>query len=155
MTTQPPPKGALPLVDPLPPPASVRYVLDASALLAYLNDEPGAHEVQRCIEQAPAMMSSVNLAEVLSKCADQGMSTEDQAALSAALPLDIHPFDGAQALACAALRTPTRVAGLSLGDRCCLALAQTQGAVALTADQAWSRLVLPGARVQQIRPTST
>jgi ribonuclease VapC len=128
------------------------YVLDASALLAYLNGEPGAERVQQCIEQGNAIMSSVNLAEVLSKCADQGMSSADQAALCAALPLEITAFDTALALTSAALRSSTRSQGLSLGDRCCLALAQSRSATALTADHAWSRLRQADMGVEQIRP---
>jgi PIN domain nuclease of toxin-antitoxin system len=130
------------------------FVLDASALLAYLNGEPGAQRVQQCIEQGQAIMSSVNLAEVLSKCADQGMSSADQAALCAALPLEISAFDTAVALTSAALRSSTRAQGLSLGDRCCLALAQSRNATALTADQAWSRLGRADIGVEQIRQDS-
>ena len=130
------------------------FVLDASALLAYLNGEPGAQRVQQCIEQGQAIMSSVNLAEVLSKCADQGMSSADQAALCAALPLEISAFDTAVALTSAALRSSTRAQGLSLGDSCCLALAQSRNATALTADQAWSRLGRADIGVEQIRQDS-
>jgi PIN domain nuclease of toxin-antitoxin system len=133
---------------------SHRFVLDASALLAYLNGEPGAERVRQCIEQGQAIMSSVNLAEVLSKCADQGMRSAKQAALCAALPLEIFAFDTALALSSAALRSSTRPQGLSLGDRCCLALAQSRSATALTADHAWSRLGLEGINVEQIRPDS-
>ncbi len=133
---------------------SHRFVLDASALLAYLNGEPGAERVRQCIEEGKAIMSSVNLAEVLSKCADQGMSSANQAALCAALPLEISAFDTALALTSAALRSNTRSQGLSLGDRCCLALAQSLSATALTADRAWSRLVEAGIDVEQIRPDS-
>lgn len=128
------------------------FVLDASALLAYLNGEPGAERVQQCIELGQAIMSSVNMAEVLSKCADQGMSRDDQAALCAALPLEITVFDTELALASAELRSSTRAHGLSLGDRCCLALAQSCSATALTADHAWARLRQDGIRVEQIRP---
>lgn len=131
--------------------STVRFVLDASALLAYLNDEPGAERVRQCIEQGQAIMSSVNLAEVLSKCADRGMSPADQAALRDALPLEIPAFDTALALTSATLRNTTRAHGLSLGDRCCLALAHAHSATALTADHAWSRLGLPDIGVEQIR----
>ena len=134
---------------------AARYVLDASALLAYLNGEPGAERVQQCIERGQVIMSSVNLAEVLSKCADRGMSTADQEALCAALPLEMAAFDTALALTCATLRASTRAHGLSLGDRCCLALAQAQSATALTADHAWSNLGLADIGVEQIRASAT
>ena len=131
-----------------------RYALDASALLAYLNGELGAERVRQCIEQGQVIMSSVNLAEVLSKCADQGMSSADQVALCAALPVEISPFDAELALTSAALRSSTRAHGLSLGDRCCLALAKSHSATALTADHAWSRLGLADIGMEQIRPAS-
>lgn len=94
--------------------------------------------VQQCIEQGQALMSSA-----------------DQAALCAALPLETVAFDTALALTSAALRGNTRAQGLSLGDRCCLALAQSRGATALTADHAWSRLVQTDIGVEQIRPENT
>jgi ribonuclease VapC len=40
----------------------------------------------------------------------------------------------------AGLRASTRTFGLSLGDRCCLALAQVRGAAVVTADQSWKKL---------------
>ena len=54
--------------------------------------------------------------------------------------LEVVPMDRAQAEAAGALRAATRAAGLSLGDRACLALAQSLGATALTTDRPWTRL---------------
>ncbi len=69
-------------------------VLDASALLAYLWQEPGHDTVAQHIEQSKVLMSSVNLSEVLSRAADKGMSPSAMAALQAALPFEIIPSTG-------------------------------------------------------------
>jgi PIN domain nuclease of toxin-antitoxin system len=127
------------------------WVLDASALLAYLWQEPGHETVAQRIEQSTMMMSSVNLSEVLSRAADKGMSPPAMAALQAALPFEIIPFDRAQAQTAASLRPPTKALGLSLGDRACLALAIERQAVALTADRVWQTLKIEGLSVELLR----
>lgn len=116
-------------------------VLDASALLAHLRDEPGADVVAEAVAGGAAI-SAVNLAEVFSRAADRGA---DPATLAAELTriglldgaITVEPFTAADAIEMARLRPLTRVAGLSLGDRACLALARRLGAPALTADAAW------------------
>jgi ribonuclease VapC len=121
-------------------------VLDASAFLAYLRDEPGAELVAQLIA-AGAEISAVNLAEALSTAGAHGA---DATALAAELvergllggAVSVEPFTAADAIEVARLRPPTRTAGLSLGDRACLALARRQGAVAFTADSAWAELGL-------------
>ena len=127
------------------------WVLDASALLAYLWQEPGHETVAQRIEQSTVMMSSVNLSEVLSRAADKSMSPPAMAALQAALPFEIIPFDRAQAQTAASLRPPTKALGLSLGDRACLALAIERQAVALTADRVWQTLKIEGLSVELLR----
>ena len=127
------------------------WVLDASALLAYLWQEPGHETVAQRIEQSTVVMSSVNLSEVLSRAADKGMSPSAMAVLQAALPFEIIPFDRAQAQTAASLRPPTKALGLSLGDRACLALAIERQAVALTADQVWQELEIEGLVVELLR----
>jgi ribonuclease VapC len=116
-------------------------VLDASALLAHLRDEPGADVVADAIASG-AVISTVNLAEVFSRVADRG---EDPAKLAAELTqsglldgaITVEPFTAADAIDAARLRPLTRDAGLSLGDRACLALARRLDAPALTADTDW------------------
>jgi ribonuclease VapC len=116
-------------------------VLDASALLAHLRDEPGADVVAEAIASG-VVISTVNLAEVFSRVADRGA---DPAKLAAELTqsglldgaITVEPFTAADAIDTARLRPLTRDAGLSLGDRACLALARRLGAPALTADTAW------------------
>lgn len=129
-------------------------VLDASAALAYLRDEEGAERVAEALGDG-AVMSAANWAEVLSKVADLG---EDPEALEARLlaegligsALEIVPLEPRDAAAIARLRPVTRAAGLSLGDRACLALAARLDLPALTADRAWMGLDL-GTEVEPIR----
>jgi PIN domain nuclease of toxin-antitoxin system len=58
------------------------------------------------------------------------------------LDLTIVPFDQDHAIRAGKLRLATRGAGLSLGDRACLAVADALGAIAITTDQAWSKLAI-------------
>ena len=110
-------------------------VLDASALLALLRDETGAAKVAEHI--ANARMSSVNYAEVVSHFVHAGMPSEQVDAMLRPLPMTIVEADQALATLAGRLRTVTAEAGLSLGDRFCLALAQRDGLPALTADRQW------------------
>ena len=126
-------------------------VLDASALLAYFWQEPGSDRVEQALASGDALMSAVNLAEVLSKAADAGMTASDVTAMLERLTIEVVPFDTEQAKLAAALRPLTSKFGLSLGDRACLALAQQWGAVALTADRVWAKPNLD-IRVELIRP---
>lgn len=114
-------------------------VIDASALLALLNAEPGATTVATILE-ADARVSTVNLAEVVGKLTDYGMSDDDIGETLDNLGLVVEPFTEEQALQSGALRRATREAGLSLGDRACLALATVTESVAVTADRRWTNL---------------
>jgi PIN domain nuclease of toxin-antitoxin system len=124
-------------------------VLDASALLAYLHDEPGGERVQEALER-DALMSSVNLAEVLAKLSDEGHDPDEVLDRIGTLPFDVVDFDEAQALESALMRASTAAAELSLGDRSCLALARRLGRRVLTTDRSWNGLV-PGLAVELIR----
>lgn len=110
-------------------------VLDASALLALLRDEPGAAKVADVI--ADAHMSSVNYAEVVSHFIHADMPAEQVDAMLRPLPMTIVAADQALATIAGHLRAMRAEAGLSLGDRFCLALAQRDGLPALTADKQW------------------
>lgn len=123
-------------------------VLDASAVLALLNNEPGAAKVGAALNGAT--ISAVNLAEVAAKLSDYGMAQGDIETALGNLALGVTPLHETDAYASAALRAPTRSSGLSLGDRCCLALGQSRGEPVLTADRQWTKLSL-GITVTAIR----
>lgn len=129
-------------------------ILDASALLAYLRDEPGADVVADAVATGAAI-STVNLGEVLSRVADRdadparvARQMTDRGLLDGALAVE--PFTTADAIEIARLRPLTRDLGLSLGDRACLALASRLDTPLLTADSAWAQLDLP-LELRQIR----
>jgi len=124
-------------------------LLDASALLAALNDEPGGDRVAECLDDAA--ICSVNLAEAAAKLNEYGWRSAEVAQLVADLQLEVLPFEQADALRCADLCARTRTLGLSLGDRACLATAQRTGYRVLTADSAWSRARLSGVRIEIVR----
>lgn len=129
-------------------------VLDASAVLAYLNDEPGAEHVGTALDNNTCLLSAVNYIEVVSRLLDHGMPAADAASVVASLELNIVALDFALAQRSAELRLGTRSAGLSLGDRACLALAEREACAAVTADRPWVPLAEHlGIRVECIRPT--
>ena len=123
-------------------------VLDASALLAVLRGEPGAERVESRLEGA--RVGTVNLSEVVAKLTDDGVPEADVRRAIGRLELDVHAFDAKHAYIAGVLRRSTRAFGLSFGDRACLALAQSLGALALTADRSWSQLDL-GVAIEVIR----
>ena len=117
---------------------SERYVLDASAILCLLQAEPGASRVAEVLPEA--VVSAVNLSEVVAKLADAGGTADMIDAALEALQLQVVPFDRAQAQFSGYLRAPTRRLGLSLGDRACLALGRSREAIVLTCDASWAKL---------------
>lgn len=126
------------------------FVLDASALLAALLDEPGRERVDAVMNGA--ILTSVNLAEIVSYYADHGADPKDISAMLAGLPVVHVAPDGETAVAAGLLRPLTRSAGLSLGDRFCLAQAKRVGGIALTADRAWSEIAsIVGVEIELIR----
>jgi len=121
-------------------------VLDASAFLAYLRDEPGADVVADAIADG-ASISTVNLGEVFSRVADRDADPADLARqmtdrglLDGAITVE--EFTSVDAVEVGRLRPLTREHGLSLGDRACLALARRLALPAVTADTVWSKLDL-------------
>jgi len=126
---------------------SQNVVLDASAVLALLNGEPGADAVKAEIDRA--VISAVNLSEVVAKLTEAFTAEESQATVTS-LGLPIIAFDDAQAYMAGVLRPLTRAAGLSLGDRACLACAQALGAPVLTTERVWGNLSV-GVQIRLIR----
>jgi ribonuclease VapC len=126
-----------------------KIVLDASAILALLNREPGANTLTPEI-LSHAAASTVNLAEVHTKLVSRGGNPEEawEDALSA-----VHeavPFTEEQARIAGGLAAVTRSLGLSLGDRACLALGLALKTAVYTTDKSWKSLKL-GIRIHVIR----
>jgi len=116
------------------------YVLDASALLAYLHRESGWEAVQPVINDA--VISAVNWCEVAQKAEQKGMVVISVRSLLEELGLVIIPFSAGQAELAAQLWKQSRQYGLSLADRACLALAIESKFPVLTADRVWTELKL-------------
>ena len=123
-------------------------VLDTSAIIAAIRKEPGAALVNAVIDDS--VVSTVNVAEVVTYFADQGYSEQAVRSFIAEKPFERAPFDQEQAWKAGMLRPITRHLGLSLGDRACLTLAATMGLPVMTADRVWAGLSI-GVEVQLIR----
>lgn len=127
-----------------------RVVLDSSALLALLFQEPGADKVAEVLGHA--LMSTVNITEVLTELHDRKASPSDIAGVRGLVDRIEVAYDLKQAALAAELRAATRVRGLSLGDRACLGLAKSVGLPAMTGDRAWMPVARAvGIEVQLIR----
>jgi ribonuclease VapC len=114
-----------------------RAVLDASALLALVFNEPGARTVAEHLEGS--ILSAVNLSEVATKAAESGMPVDEARHVLQDFPCEIVPFDQEHAFLAATLRATTRSIGLSFGDRACLALGLRTGCPVVTADRGWDK----------------
>jgi PIN domain nuclease of toxin-antitoxin system len=123
-------------------------VADASAILAALKNEPFANLDPRRL--VGATVSAINVCEVLSKLHDDGLNDTQAEAAVSTMDLSVVAFDASQAHSAARLRSITRHAGLSLGDRACLALGLHLGHPVITADRVWASLDL-GVEVVLIR----
>lgn len=121
-------------------------VLDASALLALVQNEPGGSEVMQILPQS--LMSAVNWSEVAQKTAARDMDPAQLRARLEGAGLEIVPFNARRAEQAAALWGVA--SNLSLADRACLALGAELGADVWTTDRAWAA-VQAGAVVRVIR----
>ncbi len=135
--------------------AQAGSILDASALLAYLQGEPGSEVVQAALVGG-AVMAIVNYAEVLARLGDAGEEPatahrrlQDQGLVGGLL--ELVPLSENDAVVIAQLRTATRAQGLSLGDRVCLAVGLRLGRPVFTADRRWADVSV-GVTVHLIRP---
>ena len=117
----------------------IKSVLDASAVLAVLNGEPGEKKVIPLL--AESAISAVNLTEVGAKLLEAGMDEANARIAVSVLGIgEVADFDEDLAWETAKLRPLTKQHGLSLGDRACLALAIKLNVPAVTADKQWSKL---------------
>ena len=123
-------------------------VLDASAILAVLYQEPGIDTVFSMLPRS--IINTVTLTEVVAKLTDGGLDESSIRRIISELGIRVVSFDEDQAYRAGLLRPLTRDAGLSLGDRACLALAQRDKLLAVTADRNWSRVCI-GIDIRQIR----
>lgn len=115
-------------------------VLDASAVLAAANREPGAERV--LTHAGRAVISSLNLAEVYAKLLGGGISEAAVSAGLSALVQRVIPLDQDSALTAARLHARTRSLGLSLADCVCLALGERLALPVLTTDAIWAKVEL-------------
>ncbi len=127
---------------------SERTVLDASAILALLLDEPGGDAVAPLLDAA--CLGAVNLAEVLGRFTLAGTSADRVYEQIVRSGVQIQGVEEADARDIARLLPICRPFGLSLGDRACLALARRLSLPVVTADRAWAGLSL-GVEVRVIR----
>lgn len=113
-------------------------VLDTSALLAVLLQEPGADKVIDVMRGSA--MSAVNASECASRAIDKGFAARLPMALLDEFEIEVVPFGLNHALTAADLRAATRAVGASLGDRACLALGLELQWPVYTGDRRLARL---------------
>ena len=126
---------------------SAGFVVDASALLAMLQGEPGADAVAMIL--ATSVVSAVNWSEVMQKARSHGVDVADLEEELTHLGVEFAAFTTADADAAADL-WHRGARSLALADRACLATARVRGLPVVTADQAWAALDL-GIAVRVIR----
>ena len=125
-------------------------VLDASAVIVMLKGERGASKVAAVV--GDAAVGVFNQAEVISHFAYLGAPIGEIREMLAALPYHVVAADEALGWEASALRAVTSSAGLSLGDRFCLALAKRLSVPAYTADRSWKEIAgAAGVKVVPIR----
>ena len=127
-----------------------RAILDASATLAVILEEPGAEHVVEAL-RAGAAMSGANVAEVAARLHQDGWTEPEVALVFETLGIEVLPFDMEAALLSGRLRMVTRPLGLGLGDRACLATGRLAGCPVITADRSWQGLDIAGIDIRCIR----
>ncbi len=120
-------------------------VLDASATLAFLADEPGAATVAERLDAGDAYCSAANWSEVVQKLLRHQRNWQGARAAMTSFGMKVEPVTRADAEWAAHRWRPDE--GLSLADRLCLALGDRLGLEILTADRSWGR----SDRITQIR----
>jgi ribonuclease VapC len=131
-------------------------LLDASAVLAYLQEEPGAETVAEALAMPDeCQMSAANHAEVISRCLDRGVTEEIVDVMLAELGYQVIPVQAEDGALAGRLRRSTRASGLSLGDLLCLATAMRLACPVMTTDRPWLNVAgTLGLDIRCIRPGS-
>lgn len=124
-------------------------VLDASAVLALIRDEPGGEKVAEHVGRAA--ISAVNLHEVIKELLLSELEEPVIRDLLGELRLEVHAHDRDAAYSAAALHRQTKEFGRGLGDRSCMALALGLGVPALTADREWRKVKVKGLKLEHLR----
>ena len=115
------------------------FILDASALLAVMLNEPGHEHVRTRLHDAS--IHTVNVAEVVHKLAREGLSPMEVQQMIGDLGLDTYQdLSIEQATEVGGLLARTRKQGYSLGDCVCLVIGMWMGSIAVTADRKWKEL---------------
>jgi PIN domain nuclease of toxin-antitoxin system len=128
-------------------------LFDTSAVLAYVNAEPGWQDIEPLLLSGKARISTVNQTEVISKLCDWGMDAQAANTVFDQLALQLEPFTDTHAREAARIRPITRNLGLSLGDRACLATARNLQLTVITGDRPWLQLADALAlSIRNIRP---
>jgi len=128
----------------------MNYVIDASAVLAAMLDEPGGDIARNAL--AASLICSVNLAEVAACLRAEQNDEHAVRAIVSRIAIPVVPADAALAIDAGLMRHQTAHIGLSLGDRFCLALARRTGLKVLTADRIWTRVAQDlGLTIETIR----
>lgn len=124
-------------------------VLDASAVLAMLRDEPGGDVVAEYIGRAA--ISAVNLQEVAKEMLREGATLEAARRALDELGLDVRAHDAEAAYRSADLYAQTKQYGRGLGDRSCMALGLQLGLLVLTTDREWRQVEVDGLVLEHVR----
>ncbi len=128
---------------------SDKVVLDASALLALIQNEKGADVIRPLLKKS--VMSTVNVAEVLTALQRVEVQPKDAIVSIGGILQEMIPFDIEQTQCAAELQPHVRHKALSLGDRACIALGQKLQAPVYTADKIWGELQLDNITINIIR----
>jgi ribonuclease VapC len=125
------------------------FVLDSSVILAIVRGEPGADKAV-AIAKEQCCTSSVNVAEVVTKCVEWQYPEAVAMSVIESCGIDVVALEYAQAVLAGQLRRRAAKGVLSLGDRACIATAIQMNATAVTADRIWTTLDL-GCKIELIR----
>jgi PIN domain nuclease of toxin-antitoxin system len=131
-----------------------KVVLDASAVLARIHNEPGKQRVDALLDAIASgagvqvSISAVNWCEILTCLGREAITNASQKLSSLLAGVEVVPFGQIEAELAAQLAESCP--SLSLGDRACLALATSRNATAWTTDGIWAKLPV-GARLKMLR----